>query len=89
MNFEDVTIEINDEVSGLMDERGIKESDVRELLAYAEGDGNKLYKDGENRFLGKKRIGNFTVYAEYGVNDNSIELFNVYSHRVILEADQA
>ena len=82
-----MTLTMSDDVKSMMDERGILESDIREMLAYAEGEGHKLYLENEPRFLGKKRIGNFTVYAEYSTADAGFELFNVYSHRVMLDED--
>jgi hypothetical protein len=87
MDFMTVNLKMSDEVTAMLEDRGILESDVREALAYAEGEGIKLYQEGSNRCLGKKRLGNFTVYVEYECADDSVEIFDVYSHRVMLKED--
>ncbi|MEG1758487.1 MAG: hypothetical protein RR235_08550 [Oscillospiraceae bacterium] len=87
MDFKTVGIKISDELAETMEERGIKEEDIREVLEFAEGEGGKLYIEGENHFLGKKRINNFTANVEYSIVDDGVELINVYSHVVKLAAD--
>ncbi len=88
MDFQTVNIIISDEVAANMEERGIREEDVREVIAYAEETGKKLYVEGESRFLGRKRIGKFSAYAEYGINGDEIELFDIYSHMVTFEDEE-
>ena len=66
--------------------RGISEDDVRQVLAYAEGEGVKLV-DGELN-LAKKRLGKFTAYVEYKIVDGAVELLDVYSHRVQMNEDK-
>ena len=39
MDFKTANLKISDEVAELMEERGVKESDVREILDYAESTG--------------------------------------------------
>ena len=70
-----------------MEERGVREEDVREVLEYAESTGKKLYVEGENRFLARKRIGSYSAYVEYILGDGSVETTDVYSHMVKLTAD--
>ena len=81
-----MTIEFSDEVKGLMEERGIQETDINEVIEYAQTE-QKLYEEGSNKCLGKKRIGEFTVYAEYTQDGDNITVENVYSHRVKLTED--
>lgn len=87
MDFQTVSIKIGDDVAALMEERGINEDDVRQALVCSESTGEKLYIEGENHFLGKKRMNNFTVNIEYVVGDSEVELVNAYSHLVHLTAD--
>jgi hypothetical protein len=87
MDYQTIGIKMNDAVAECMQERGISEDDVRQVLAHAEEEGTKLYIEGENHFLGKKRINNFTVNVEYIVGGDEIELVNAYSHVVKLTAD--
>lgn len=87
MDEKNMVIEISDEVKALMEERGIQEADVKEVLEYAEAE-QKLYEEGSNRCLGKKRLGEFTVYAEYTMDGSGKAVVeNVYSHRVKLTED--
>lgn len=82
-----MVFEINDEAKALMEERGIQEADVKEVLEYAETE-QKLYDEDNGHFLGKKRLGEFTVYAEYTKDDSGkIIVENAYSHRVKLMED--
>jgi hypothetical protein len=87
MDIADSALIISGETQAKMDERGIKKSDIKEVLAWAEN-GIKLYIKGENRFLAKKRMGNFTAYVEYDKVDDGYRIQDVYSHRVSLSEDQ-
>jgi hypothetical protein len=87
MDIADSALIINSEIEAKMSERGIQKSDIKEVLAYAE-DSEKLYIDGENRSLGKKRMENFTAYVEYEKTDDGYKILDVYSHRVSLSEDQ-
>ena len=51
-----------------MEDRGIREEDIREVLDYAESTGRKLYVEGEEHYLAAKKIGNFTCNVEYAVS---------------------
>ena len=86
-DFQNVSLIINDEMADLMEERGIREEDVREVLAFAETTGNKLYMEDEEHFLARKRIDNFTAYVEYAVKEDAIELLDVYSHVIVFVDD--
>ena len=78
-------IEISDSVREQMEERGIQEEDVQQVVDGAEADGVYLYQDDdENHRLAKRVIGGFTVYAEYTAAGDSCELQNGYSHHVSL-----
>ena len=85
LNVEEQTAErkfeliISDEIAELMEERGIRE--------FAESSGKKLYIEGEEHFLARKRIGSFTAYAEYTVSGNDVEVLDVYSHMIVFPGD--
>ncbi len=87
MDFTTVSIGISDQVAAKMEERGVREEDVRQVICQAEETGKKLYIQGEQRFLAKKRIGKFSAYAEYAVGDGGVELLDVYSHMVTFKDD--
>jgi glutamate synthase (NADPH/NADH) small chain len=87
MGFAEIKLLKTEELSQLMVERGITDSDVQEVIDTAENGGTKLYQEGATHCLAKKRLGQFTVYAEYEIEANGYQLLNVYSHRVMLEED--
>ena len=56
MDFKTVPIKLSDEIKEVMENRGIREEDIREVLEYAETTGKKLYIEGEEHYLAKKRL---------------------------------
>ena len=68
-----------DNVTELMEARGIRAEDVDEVIAWGEGEGGKL-TDGELN-LAKKRLDKVLVYVEYKADGT---VTHVYSHRVTL-----
>lgn len=75
-------------IASLMEERGVRQEDVQAVIACAEQEGAKMYREEGKRCLGKKRLENFTAYVEYGIEEDGYRLFNVYGHRVSLSEDQ-
>jgi hypothetical protein len=82
-----MSLNISDDVKALMEERGIKEEDVMEVIAYGE-EGDKLVDETEEICLAKKRINEVTFYAVYKANGENCEVMNTYSHRIGLSEDQ-
>ena len=79
---------MSDDIRAIMEERGIREEDIREVLDYAESTGQKLYVEGEERYLAKKKIGNFTCNVEYAVNGGEVEVLNLYSYVILLTGQE-
>lgn len=69
------------QVEKLLEERGIKKEDVKEVIEHCESTGRKFYLPEEKRFLGKKRIGNVTVNVEYSADGT---VHTAYTHRAEL-----
>lgn len=80
MDFKTVPIKLSDEIKEVMENRGIREEDIREVLEYAETTGKKLYIDGEEHYLAKKRLNKFTPNVEYIIADGEVEVVNLYSY---------
>lgn len=87
MNWEQVVIYKTGEVANLMNERGIREDDVKKVIFEAEKSGRKLHQEINDRFLAKGVLDNFTVYAEYSRKDDGFEIHSAYSHRICIESD--
>jgi len=78
----------SDHAKDLMSDIKISDSEVKEVIEYAESEGKKLYKKGENRFLGKKKIGERTVYVEYSPGDNNnFEIHAAWALRFSIKED--
>lgn len=84
MDAKTVSLKLTDEMQEIMEDRGIREDDIREVLEYAESTGKKLYVEGEERYLAKKKIGNVTFNVEYAPTSDGVEILNLYSHVVVL-----
>ncbi|HIT30898.1 MAG TPA: hypothetical protein IAC26_08670 [Candidatus Scatomorpha stercoravium] len=88
MDAKTVPIKLSDDVSAVMEDRGIREEDIREVLDYAESTGRKLYVEGEEHYLAAKKIGNFTCNVEYAVSGGEVEILNLYSYVITLAGQE-
>lgn len=88
MDAKTVPIKLSDDVSAVMEDRGIREEDIREVLDYAESTGRKLYVEGEEHYLAAKKIGNFTCNVEYAVSGGEVEIPNLYSYVITLAGQE-
>ena len=80
-----MNVVLTEEVLSGLEELGLTEDDVREVVEYAESV-QKLYdEDGNN--LGKKRLDALMVYAEYRVDGDTATVSRVYKHRISLEEE--
>lgn len=84
--MEEMKINYSEHAKDVMESRGIREEDIKETLSAAEETGVYLYEKDGDRFLAKKRIGNFTVYVEYKKADSFL-IQDTYSHRVRMAED--
>ena len=88
MDAKTVPIKLSDDVSAVMEDRGLREEDIREVLDYAESTGRKLYVEGEEHYLAAKKIGNFTCNVEYAVSGGEVEILNLYSYVITLAGQE-
>jgi len=86
MSTLEVRLKISGEVRGILESRGIRDEDLKEVIQNAEEQGEKLYREGESRFLAKKKIGEPTFYVEYSIVEGSTYLIHTaYAHKSNLE----
>lgn len=81
MSWEEIKLQINDEVKKLLEERHISEDEVKQVIHRAETEGEKLYIPDENRYLAKLAIGEATFYAAYSVEDGNYVVHTAYAHK--------
>lgn len=73
-NYEDGVQENNEE-------RGLVNEDIEKVVISAEETGFKLLGD-NGHILAKLRLENFTVYVDYQIDGNQVNIFDAYCHRV-------
>lgn len=88
LNSDDLQVIISDEIANIMAQRGIKENELKDVINYTLKDGTYLHTSDNKQFLAKKRLGNFTLYVEYVIEDGAYKVVNAYSHRISLIEDQ-
>lgn len=78
----------SDHAKQLMHDIKIDDKEVLEVIEYAQSGSKKLYMKGENRFLGKKEIGERMVYVEYSPrNNDEYEIHSTWALRFSITED--
>jgi len=77
-------ITLTKEVEDLLKGRGLSKDDVAQVVDDAEATKRKFYLPKENKYLGKKLIGNVTAYAIYSpITDEGVFAINsAYGHKI-------
>jgi hypothetical protein len=78
-----MTIKFSEEALENIQERGIDKNDVETVVKAAEDTNVKITSD-EGSNICRSKVGNYTVYAEYKIDGDQIEVIDSYSHRVTL-----
>jgi hypothetical protein len=81
MSWEEMKLQVGDEVKKRLEERHISEDELKQVIDFAETKGEKLYQPEANRYLAKNRLGEVTVYVEYSTDENGYIVHTAYSHR--------
>jgi hypothetical protein len=88
MEASEIKLSISEELSEIIEKRGIDLEDIKKTIAAGETTGKKLCRvDDEDRFLTKARVGKYNVYAEYKADGDSFMLYSAYSHIIMLVSD--
>jgi hypothetical protein len=88
MEASNIKLRISEDLSGIIEKRGIKIEDIQETIAAGEATGKKLSRvDDENKFLARARIGKYNVYAEYTPDADGFILNTAYAHIIMLVSD--
>ncbi len=78
-------LEMTEAAYQIMVDRHILESDLIQVIQYAEETGDKLYQTDSDRFLAKLKLNTVYFYAEYSPVEGGYRIHNTYSHRFTLE----
>ena len=76
---------IADDVRQNMHDRMILESDVVQVLEYADANNEMLYNKVKEIYISSLRIGNVTFWVEFRKQDDVYEVLHAYSHRMSFE----
>ena len=81
MSWEEISLQISEQVEELMVDRAIPEDYIRQVIHHAESTGDKLYQPETNRYLAKSKLGEVIVYIEYSAEENGYIIHTAYWHR--------
>jgi hypothetical protein len=81
MSWEEIKLQVGDEVKKLLEERHISEEEAKQVIDFAETGGEKLYQPEANRYLAKKRLKEVVIYVEYSTDEKGYIIHTAYSHR--------
>lgn len=81
MSWEELKLQVGDEVKQLLEERHISEDEVKKVIDFAETESEKLYQPEANRYLARSRLNEVTVYVEYSIDEKGYIIHTAYSHR--------
>lgn len=78
----------DDRAAGLMRDKGYREEDIAEVIAYAES-AAKLVQPDSGECLGRKRLGQVTVNVRYRCLEGPDRFLvtGIYQHRALLDED--
>jgi len=81
VTWEEIKLELGDEVKQLLEKRHILEDEVKQVINHAETEGDKLYQPDSNKYLAKLSIGEATFYVEYSIKEDSYVVSSAYAHK--------
>jgi hypothetical protein len=81
LTWEDIKLQISDDVKKLLQERHILEDELKQVIYHAETEGDKLYQTQSNKLLARLRIGSATFYVEYAVEQDQYIVRSAYAHK--------
>ena len=82
-----VRLLLTEDIQALLQQRGIIETYIMEVIRDAERSSNKLLNVDSGRFIGHKRIGHITCWVEYQKEEEAYRVYNAYMHRMEIEGE--
>lgn len=79
VDYENIKLNLNSEITKLIESRGILENEIRMVIQEAENSGVKLYEPDGDRSLAKKQIGDVLYFVEYrSTPEHAFEVVTAY-----------
>jgi len=87
-NIEKIKLLKTEHAEELMSSLNITDDEIKEVIYQGETTGNKLYREGEERYLSKKIIGERILFVEYSPTEeeNTFEAHSAYGTRWMIKA---
>jgi glutamate synthase (NADPH/NADH) small chain len=77
-----IGLRISDELRQTLERRQILDSDIQQVIDFAESSGTKLRSGRTNHFLAHWKPAAVTYWVEYEASEGEFIVFNAYSHRM-------
>lgn len=77
-----ISLIVSAQLRNLLEERGIREEDIRQVLSFAESGRQFHTQEGTGHRLAYFAPSKVTYWVEYGVEGDGFRVYNVYSHRM-------
>jgi len=81
-NFEMIGLRISDELRELLEARQILDSDIQQVIDFAQSSGIRLFNRGTGRYLAHHKPAAVTYWVEYTPSEGEFIIHNAYSHRM-------
>jgi len=79
-NYEKIVLQIDDTIKKQMEDKGIREEEIKMVIGEAEETGVKLRNAESTHFMAKLKIAEVFYYAEYEVSDEGFKVTDAYNH---------
>ncbi|MBU1053696.1 MAG: 4Fe-4S dicluster domain-containing protein [Proteobacteria bacterium] len=79
-----VVLNISSKVWQLLEDRRILETDLQQVIQHSEKSGQKFFNPETGRFKASLKVYNTTFWVEYMPFNNGFEIYNAYSHRMVV-----
>jgi glutamate synthase (NADPH) small chain len=77
-----IRLRVSDELRELLEQRQILDTDIQQVIDFAERGGMKLLNGRTGRFMAHHRPAAVTYWVEYTFDDDGFIIHNAYSHRM-------
>jgi len=81
-DYENIRLNISDDLKAILEERRIFDSDIRQVIHFAETSGTKLVNRKTGHFLAHFKPQAVTYWVEYTTGNDEFVIYDAYLHRM-------
>jgi NADPH-dependent glutamate synthase beta subunit-like oxidoreductase len=82
--YESISLILSDDIRRMMEERMILVEDIQQVIEYTERTGMRLFNKDTGHYLTHYTPSCVTYWVEFAPKGDSFEVFNTYSHRMVI-----